>query len=506
MNGKPLHSDTDVLVVGGGPAGATASALLARRGLDVTLLEKARFPRYHIGESLLPSLLPLLDLVGAREGVERRGFVRKTGAYYDWGGQEWALRFGGLGGLSGLGGLGHDAGYSFQVVRSEFDDALLGNARNQGVRVHEETAVREVHFRDGRATGASWASPGASGTISFRHLVDASGRAGLLAARQLRSRRFHDAFRNVAAWGYWEGAGHLDAAPSGAICLFSLPDDGWLWAIPLHDGTLSVGLVTDKHSFAEARRTLGDTEAVYTDRLHRSPRLADLLAPAQRKGPLRVETDYSYVADRFCGPGWLLAGDAACFLDPLLSTGVHLAMYSGMLAAASLSTMDESAMDQSAMDENAMDQYPMAEGGGAITENEALAFYEGAYRHAYERLFVLVGAFYDIHQGRDAHFRRAQTLSHRDQAPLRLHESFLHIISGMEDFHDAQDDIATRLFTALRAPLPGHRPVGLGGHGASMMTPWPTLPERAVAGLRLALRPHLCLRRADGAGPSAGKG
>ncbi|MGW5423807.1 NAD(P)/FAD-dependent oxidoreductase [Streptomyces sp. NPDC003943] len=466
-DGQPFV-ETDVLVVGGGPAGATAAALLARQGFEVTLLEKARFPRYHVGESLLPSLLPLLDLLGAREAVERRGFVRKTGAFYDWGGQEWDLRFD---------GLGPAASYSFQVVRSEFDQALLDHARCQGVRVHEETAVRAVEFGDGRARGAEWASSaGREGAISFRYLVDASGRAGLLTARQLRTRRFHDAFRNVAAWGYWRDAEPAPDAPEGAIRLYSLPDHGWFWAIPLHDGTLSVGLVTDKRSFAEGRRALGGTEALYADRLDRTPALARLLADADRVTDLRVESDYSYVADRFCGPGWYAAGDAACFLDPLLSTGVHLAMYSGMLTAASVAA---------ALRED-------------VGESEAADFYQGAYRHAYERLLVLVGAFYDIHRGRDAHFRRAQRLSLRDQRPLRLHESFLNIVTGVEDLHDTRDDTVSRLFGALREPLAGHQRVGLGGHGASAMTPWPTGPGQAVAGLRLTLEPRLGLRRADG--------
>ncbi|MFD5324900.1 NAD(P)/FAD-dependent oxidoreductase [Streptomyces sp. NPDC127092] len=467
-DGDP-HEETDVLVVGGGPAGATAAALLARQGFGVTLLEKARFPRYHIGESLLPSLLPLLDLLGAREAVERRGFVRKTGAFYDWGGQEWALRFD---------GLGPGAPYSFQVVRGEFDKTLLDHARDQGVRVHEETAVRAVEFDDeGRATAGEWISAaGHQGVTSFRYVVEASGRAGLLTARQLRTRRFHDAFRNVATWGYWRGAKPAPDAPEGAIRLYSLPDHGWFWAIPLHDGTVSVGLVTDKHSFTEGRRLLGGTDAFYADRLALAPALAGLLAEADLVTDLRVESDYSYVADTFCGPGWFAAGDAACFLDPLLSTGVHLAMHSGMLAAASIAA----SLRQD------------------VGESEAASFYQGAYRHAYERLLVLVGAFYDIHQGRDDHFRRAQRLSHRDQRPLRLHESFLHIVTGMEDLHDTRGDTVAHLFGALKEPLAGHERVGLGGHGASAMTPWPTKPEHAVAGLRLTLEPHLGLSRADG--------
>ncbi|MFE1772832.1 NAD(P)/FAD-dependent oxidoreductase [Streptomyces sp. NPDC059008] len=456
---------TEILVVGGGPAGSTSAALLAAQGFEVTLLERDCFPRYHIGESLLPSLLPILDLLGAREAVEEQGFVHKSGAYYDWGGQQWSLRFGRL----------DQAGYSFQVVRSAFDQVLLQHARSRGVQVWEGTTVRGISFEQGRAARAGFVSgDGGSGTISFRHLVDCSGRAGLLASRQLRTRRFHDVFRNVATWGYWRRAARVQQAPEGAICIFSLPDHGWFWAIPLHDQTVSVGLVTDKRSFAAARRELGSVEAVYAACLGDAPALARMLGDAERVGGLRTESDYSYVADRFCGPGYYLAGDAACFLDPLLSTGVHLAMYSGLLAAASIAAVHR----------------------GEVDEGDARAFYQTAYQHAYERLLILVGAFYDIHHGRDAYFRHAQQLSHRDQQGLRLHESFLHIISGIEDLHDAQHSPVDVLFDRLQTPLHGRPPTGLGGHGTSLMTPWPTTPTHAAAGHYLTLEPHLGLRRA----------
>ena len=251
-----MQQSTQVLVIGGGPGGSTAASLLAREGFDVTLIEKAVFPRYHIGESLLPSCLEILDTIGARAKIEAHGFQRKDGGFFDWGKDAWTLDFT---------KLRHP--YSFQVVRSEFDHILLEHAKSVGVKVYEGIEVKSIDFDGERPRSAHWTRVNSneqrednaeqSGDISFEYVIDASGRAGLLAMRYLNGRHYHNAFQNVGIWGYWKGAARQQGVPEGSISVGAIPD-GWVWAIPLHNGTTSIGVVIHKTRFKE-RRQQGDT-------------------------------------------------------------------------------------------------------------------------------------------------------------------------------------------------------------------------------------------------------
>jgi flavin-dependent dehydrogenase len=458
-----MRSSSKVLVVGGGPAGATAATFLARNGVDVTLLERDVFPRYHVGESLSLSVVRMMDLLGVSEKLDKYGFRHKSGSYYEWGQEKWDLPFTDVPGGK----------HSWQVTRSDFDKILLDHAREEGVEAYEGHRISDIRFSGDRAVAARWQdADGNGGELEFSHLIDASGRAGLLSRNYFKNRRMHDVFRNIGVWAYWKDAQEIKEGPDGAVSVCSIPE-GWIWVIPLHNGITSIGLVTDKKRFYEKRKSPEDVQAIYDQAVHSHPLVKRTIAGAEQVSRMRTETDYSYVADRFSGPGYLMAGDSACFLDPLLSTGVHLATFSGMLAAAAVTSMVE----------------------GDVTEERALSFYDTAYRYSYERLLAVVSAFYESYRGKDDYFYRGQSLTRAEQRRLHIHEAFLSIIAGVEDLDDASTMDA---YKAIEKALHGGASPGTipPTRVHSQSREWAILansPANAIEGMYITMEPSLRL-------------
>ena len=399
----------DVVVIGGGPAGSVAATLLADAGHRVLVLERERFPRYHIGESLLSATLPILDTIGATPAIERHGFLRKPGGTFQWGRQRepWSFWF------------REDPGgrpYAFQVVRAEFDRLLLDNARAHGADVREEHTVTGVDTDGDTPVVRARSVGGAELHLAPRFVVDASGQ-GAVIGRSRGLRRFNDFFKNLAIFGYFTGAERLPGELANHI-LSAAFADGWFWYIPLHDGTMSVGAVVDARRWRDVAGA--EPEATYRRLIACCPAVADRLARATLVSPVRIIRDYSYDSTRFGGRGFLLAGDAACFIDPVFSTGVHLACLAGFLGARAVDAVLT----------------------GTMPEDEALGRYEAAYRGAFERYLRFLYFFYDHNEDPDSYFWTARRILRHAPDELSTREAFVRLISGAGDWDAAETLVA----------------------------------------------------------------
>ena len=309
-----LH-ECDILVIGGGPAGSTAAAMLAERGHDVVLLEQAEHPRFHIGESLLPANMPLLRRMGVEEEVAAIG-VFKPGAEFvdDETGQRSAFAFN----LS----LNQAAISAYQVPRAAFDEILFNNAARRGARTAQRTKVTQVTpaAPGGRAHVVAQCD-GATLEYAPRYVLDATGRDTLMAGKLgLKQSNKHNS--TAAVYAHWRGVQRQLSDQPGFITVH-LAADGWFWMIPLPGDVMSVGFVGNSDVFKDRRGTAQD---LYLDRLNRSPTVAARMHGAERLGDITATGNYSYRATTAHGDGWMAIGDAFAFLDPVFSSGVLLAM------------------------------------------------------------------------------------------------------------------------------------------------------------------------------------
>lgn len=396
-----MSSEVDVVVVGGGPAGSTAATLMARAGHSVVQLEAQRHPRHQIGESLLPSTVHgVCKLLGVWDALHDMGFVRKRGGTFRWGAQAepWTFAF------SAVNPEGAD--YAFQVERARFDQLLFEQARHEGVDGREGIEVLGAELADNVVTGVKVRDvDGQVTVIRSRYVLDASGHGSRLA--RLAGRRIpSDFFRNVAVYGYFHNAGRLDPPNAGNVITAAF-EGGWCWFIPLSDGLTSVGAVVDRE---QASRIRGDRAAALQHFVGQCPIVSEMLTNAVRVtrgmyGEVRVRKDWSYSNESYVAPGMLVAGDAACFVDPAFSSGVHLATYAGMLAARTINSIL----------------------AGTLDERRCLVEYQRRYWREFSLFYDLLVAFYDMGQQWESYYWRARELLDTSE---RANDAFIRLVSG----------------------------------------------------------------------------
>jgi flavin-dependent dehydrogenase len=309
----------DAIVVGGGPAGATAAAVLAEKGRRVIVLEREKFPRYHIGESLMPYCYFSLERLGLAEKMKESHFPKK-----------YSVQF-----VNTMGKLSqpfyffqhfdHAASTTWQVVRSEFDQMILDKARSNGAEIREETNVRELIWDNGAVVGVRTDK----GEFHAPITIDATGRDALAVTRN--GWKVRDPYLNkIAIWTYYKGAARDAGLDEGATTVAYLPERGWFWYIPLPDNIISVGIVAEKDYLYRDTRDLAE---IFAREIEANPWIKEHLAPGEQFGKYWVTGEYSYRSQHCAADGLILAGDAFAFLDPVFSSGVFLALRTGELAA-----------------------------------------------------------------------------------------------------------------------------------------------------------------------------
>jgi FAD-dependent halogenase len=406
-----MSEEADVVVVGGGPGGSTLATLVAMRGHRVVLLEKEKFPRWQIGESLLPSTVHgICRITGVADEIAKAGFTRKRGGTFRWGANPapWTFSFSVSPKMTG------DTSYAYQVERSKFDQILLDHARHMGVDVREQHAVSDVLEDAGRVCGVTYAdAEGNTGTIHARYVVDASGNKSRIYQRSGATRQYSEFFRSLALFGYFEGGKRL-APPNSGNILTAAFESGWFWYIPLSPTLTSVGAVVQREL---ADKIQGDPNEALTSLIAECPMISDYLRDATRVthgqyGQVRVRKDYSYANTSFWRPGMVLVGDAACFVDPVFSSGVHLATYGALLAARSINSILAQTVD----------------------EKTAFREFEQRYRREYGVFYEFLVAFYDLNIDEESYFWTAKKVTDSTSSDL---ESFVSLVGGVSSGESA---------------------------------------------------------------------
>lgn len=311
--------EVDVVVIGGGPAGSAAASVVAEAGRPVLLLEKEKFPRYHIGESLIPFCYFPLKRIGALEKMKASAFQKKFSVQFVSTNGQVSTPF------YFFEHLDHECTTTWQVLRSDFDLMLLNHAREKGVEARDESPVREILWNGSRAVGVRTE---AGETLHAPLVIDCSGRAALAMSRK-KWRAFDPWLNKVAVWTYFEDAVRDPGYDEGATTVAYLPGKGWFWYIPLDRKITSVGIVAEgSYLFRETR----DLAAILSREARANRWIEEHLAPGRPVDVYRTTQEYTYRSLHCAADGLVLAGDAFAFLDPIFSSGVFLALQGGVLA------------------------------------------------------------------------------------------------------------------------------------------------------------------------------
>ena len=318
-------ADYDCIIIGGGPGGSTVSALLAQYGHRVLLLEREPFPRYHIGESLIPYTWFTLNRLGVVDWLHKSANPKK-----------YSVQFVSITGKVSqpfyfFQTIKHECSQTWQVFRGEFDQMLLDNAQSKGVEVRHHVSVRDVLMEGSRVVGVrADEKDGVKGReIRAKVVVDASGRDALL-SRKFGWRDKDPDLNKIAVWSYYKGAKRDPGLDEGATTVAYIPQKGWFWYIPQHSDIVSVGVVAEPSYLYRDTR---DPNEIYAREVDACAWIRDHVSAGEQIEPVRVTGEYTYHSKRIGGDGFCLVGDAFAFLDPLFSTGVFLALKSGEMAA-----------------------------------------------------------------------------------------------------------------------------------------------------------------------------
>jgi geranylgeranyl reductase family protein len=311
----------DVAIIGGGPAGSTAATLLARAGRRVIVFERERFPRFHIGESLLPFSMKAFTRLGLHEKFLRAGFIKKFGGEFFSACSREGTKF------YFKDGYRSQTDYSYQVTRADFDKVLLDHAAESGAEVREETGVNSVEFANEHVDLAI--SNG--GSIGARYVIDASGRNSVLGTK-FNIKKTYEHLKKLSIFAHYEGVWRAEGIDATLTVLIR-GIDRWFWIIPLTPERTSIGVVLDNETFRSSKLS---PEDFLEQALVEQPVIVERMRNARRVSGAHAAADFSYRSTKLYGDRWLMAGDAAGFIDPIFSSGVFLAMFSGELAADAL--------------------------------------------------------------------------------------------------------------------------------------------------------------------------